>query len=330
MSMEQEEIKSWSARPFVSHSGPDEKGYRQEVLVTKGVGTIKKIEDEGTTAKVTITVEGMKHPFGGWINTDTDAFRIAKQQYENNAPIAFRVEHQRRLKNTKTNVEIPKETPINELMGADENGRNPDMQLTGQNTKKLLVGLGIPNGEMFFSQELTDPNEDPQFGGNKPSSARVNKTPAQPQAVQTDSVIPNGVETAYAALTPQGNVNIGSYGVRAPIELYFWLSGKEEDGSAPQLNQNKMRMLSQAMLSASGEIQLDLYYGELSAVDRQAASFKTIVDTMKSVVEHITPLTDEDTSSAENIQKWMEKIKEQTEKVIKWGTKDAGSVLNAN
>ena len=175
-----DEVKMYSARPFVGLAGPDNEGFRQEVLVKKGVGQVVCIENRGKTAQVEIQIPGLEYNIKGWINTDTDAFRIAEEQYENgNAPIQWRLEQQRKAKNDKGDP-IPKETPIYELLGKDENGHGGRMDLAKNNSRKLLVGVGKPDGEMFFSQELTDPAEDPQYGAGRPSSARVNKTASAP------------------------------------------------------------------------------------------------------------------------------------------------------
>ena len=325
-----DEVKMYSARPFVGLAGPDNEGFRQEVLVKKGVGQVVGIENRGKTAQVEIQIPGLEYTIKGWINTDTDAFRIAEEQYENgNAPIQWRLEQQRKAKNDKGDP-IPKETPIYELLGKDENGHGGRMDLAKNNSRKLLVGVGKPDGEMFFSQELTDPAEDPQYGAGRPSSARVNKTasaPTTPASTSGPAGPSNSVEIAHTAINPDGYVNPGSYSVQAPIDIYFWLKGKEADNTTPELGEKRTQILSSALIAAASEIQKDLYEGESEAVDREVSSFKLIIDTMKKVVDSSIPLTNDDIASHQTVQAWVNEVANQTESIIKWGLNNASTAL---
>ncbi len=328
-----DEVKMYSARPFVGLAGPDSEGFRQEVLVKKGVGQVVGIENRGKTAQVEIQIPNLEYNIKGWINTDTEAFRIAEEQYENgNAPVQWRLEQQRKAKDDKGNP-IPKETPIYELLGKDENGHGGRMDLAKNNSRKLLVGVGKPDGEMFFSQELTDPAEDPQYGAGRPSSARVNKTPtASPQTAGavggTAMAGPsNDVETAFVAVNADGYANPGSYGVQAPIDLYFWLKGKESDGTAPELGEKRTQTLASALLGAAGEIQQDLYEGN-TTVDREVASFKLIVETIQKTVDTLVPLTENDIVNRQSVQEWVDSVSNRAENIVKWGLHDVSVALD--
>lgn len=333
-----DEIKLYSARPFIAYAGPDPNGYRQEVLVNKGVGNVVGIDDRGKTAQIEIDVPQLEHHLKGWINTDTDAFRTAQEQFNNGQlPVAFRIEHQRRKANTKTKAPIPVETPIYELMGADKDGNNKDMQVTNANTRKLMVAIGLPDGELHFSQELTDPAEDPQFGQTQATSARVNKTSTvnNPNTVNTNNsnvIMTAGPSNEFeatpsTALNPDGNANPGSYSVNAPIDLYFWLIELEADGVVPALPDARRRILAKSLLGGAAIIQSRLYDDELPIVDREVGSFKTIINTMKKVIKDIHPFTEEDISSKEAMKGWVVSIENSTIDIVDWAIKNANEAL---
>lgn len=279
------------ARPFVSHAGPDGNGYRAEVLVTKGVAQVTDIKEHGDTAQVTLTCPERNFPISGWINTDTEAFRLAKKALEaGSKPVAFRIETQRRLKNKNTGAEIKPETPIYELMGGDSEGHNKNMATTNANTRKLLVAVGKPNQEMFYSQDLTNPAEDPNSYANRSTSARSMKTP--PTA--GNGAFPAGTHQAHAGgfvevqqwfgQNPTGEVNPGSYGVETELDFYFWaleLNAKKALG----LNETRARILANALAGIAEKLQVSVYDGRLDNADRNIGSFTRVRWILKKAME---------------------------------------------
>lgn len=322
-----EEVKMYSRRPFVSHAGPDENGYRQEVLVIKGIGNVVNIDDKGKTAQVEFAVPGRKYTSKGWINTDTKAFELAKEAFENgHAPLEFRIEQQRKAKDD-TGKPIPAETPIYELMGADKDGNHKSMEETSKNTRRLLVGVASLNGEMEFSQDLTDPDEDPKYGTDSPTSARTNKSPvtmvSAPVTGNTPAGPSNAVESSpFTAINPDGTVNPGSYGAYAPIDMYLWIAHIEnksdEKGIELNLNDKRRKMLAHALLIYAGRIQMSLYSDGFNEPDREVGSYRNIINTMKGVIKEIHPLTPESISSKQAVDEWVKSVASETEQLMQW------------
>lgn len=315
------------ARPFVSHAGPNGHGFRAEVLVTKGVAQVTNIKDKGNTAQVELTVPERDHPVSGWINTDTDAFRLAKKALEaGQKPVAFRIETQRRAKNKKTNEPIDPETPIYELMGGDSDGKGKNMATTNANTRKLLVAVGKPGQEMFYSQDLTNPAEDPNYGGNRPTSARDMPAAAvRPSA--GNGAFPAGTHQAHAGSfvevqqwfgqNPSGEINPGSYGVETEIDFYFWaleLSAKRGLG----INEQRARILANALAGIAGRLQVEVYNGRLDTPDRNIGSYTRVRQIIKKTIEDDPDLDASSFKDQKSLSKFLDDVSVKSLAIWRW------------
>lgn len=193
----------WSAHPFVLLDGGDSSGVRSEVAVKKGVGIVTKVEPHSNerSAKITIAVDGLKHPLIGWLNTDEPAYDALVEGNSRGELVEFRIESQRKK-------EIARELPISEVANLDR--------------KSIVAGARLvssSDGLRITSEALTNPDEDPRPEGaprsaiGAPSAAQqAAPTPVEPVSsplpVRMDiaaltaavrSGLPDGVVNALAA-----------------------------------------------------------------------------------------------------------------------------------
>lgn len=322
------------ARPFVSLAGPDSNGYRAEVLVSKGVAQVTKIQERGDTAQVELTCPERNFPISGWINTDTDAFKLAKKALEaGNKPVAFRIETQRRLKNKNTGEPIKPETPIYELMGADSEGHNKNMATTNANTRKLLVAVGKPNQEMFFSQDLTNPDEDPNKYAGRPTSAR-NMPATQPTA--GNGAFPAGTHQAHSGgfvevqqwfgQNPTGEINPGSYGVETELDFYFWALELNEKKSLG-LNETRAKILANALAAIAENLQVSVYNGRLDKADRNIGSYTRVRWILKKAIETDPNLSAADFKSQKTTNDYLSALSVRALELWRWGIENYAKSL---
>lgn len=308
----------WSSRPFVSHSGPDSDGVRQEVLVTKGCGNVTEISDGEHSVNVTIEIPSLQYPVHGWINKTernsdklTPAFKIIQDAQSSGNPIEFRIESQRRKKNKRTKDDIDPKTPIYTLMGADKDGHNKSMEMSNANTKKLLVGVGVPGGKMEFSQALTNPNEDPAGPGGGPTSALNN--PAIQSAPAT-SYAPAPVSGGYIERqpwidrNPNGDVNPGCYGVETELDFIFWISKTAKENGV-EFDMKHTTILAKLLTKIADDLQLKIYNGEMEDVNRNIGSYTRARWLIKNVIENYLPISNNLLKSKADLTNWAERVK---------------------
>jgi hypothetical protein len=334
----------YSVRPFVALAGPNGNGYRSEVLVSKGCGTIVAItNDNKKSAQVQISVPVLKKGnLSGWLNKYSDKdgtvpnpmFTLAQSLLESGEPAEFRIEHQRRPKSKSDNKPIDPETPIYELMGADENGKNKNMSMVNENTKKLLTGLARPGEQMLYTQDQTDPAEDPNSGGNYSTSARLNKS-EEPKAATspTPQTHANGFFEVqpWNAINPSGEVNPGSYAVDASLDFYFWVKKYAVEHDIQGLDLGKrVRILAAHLTQLADDLQLAVYNGRLDEPDRSIGSYREVRLIIKQVATLLTPLTSEDVASKDAITNWINTVYDRSLELWKWSIEEYANTVNAS
>lgn len=340
----------YSVRPFVSHAGPDGNGVRAEVLVTKGIGTVVGIGKEYTSsAQININVPTLKLNDGiiaGWLNkyenyddsksvdeqTINPEYQLALDAIESGEPMEFRIEHQRRKKSKSDQSVISPETPIYELMGASPDGKGKQMNMVGDNTRKLLVGLGRPGEPMLFTQELTDPAEDPSSGG--PVSARTSHGTTVPSTATapTPQRHANGFNEVqpWVSQNPSGEINPGSYAVDAPIDFYFWLREYAEKYGVDGLNDKRYKILASHLVRLADDLQLSVYNDRLDEPDRNIGSYREAKTLIRKTVDTVIPLTTDDVSSQKSIQAWVDRVYDQSLSIWRWSIEDYASTIDAS
>jgi hypothetical protein len=332
----------YSARPFISHAGPNGDGVREEVLVTKGCGLITGIlKQTDESASVGVHVPTLQSDLSGWINKidkktgkPTEAFEVIQEAIKTGDPVYYRIEHQRRpytyVHGQKGKGEpIDPKTPIYELMGADKDGKNKQMNLVGQTTKKLLVAVGFDEDDLKYSQALTDPREDP--GGNSgPTSAIGNPSIGNDTARGTKSPGSYTEVQPWFGLNPNGAVNPGSYAVDALIDYYFWVRSYAGEHGMTDLDNKRMKILASNLVILTDNLQIDVYRGGLEAPDRNIGSYREARDIVKKVATIVKPLSDVDVSSIESIKTWIDDVHKVSLEIWQWAIEDYARAVNAS
>jgi hypothetical protein len=315
-------------KPFVSHDGgpaDDPNGFRAEVMVQKGIANIVSIEkrqskDHGGTAKVTVHGENLNPKYnggniGGWLNTDTEAFKIVEEQYKKGEPIELRFEQQRLAKDADTDEVISRETPMAELLQDPTSHKNTSDQAR-RHVKKLLVGVAVPGGQMAFSQDQTSPAEDPSGPGSV-ASAR-DRQPSAPAAMPSQPrYAPETAESQpWKAYNPDGSLNPGSYGVHASLEFYFVISDQP-----CETNDKQKTFLVNKLLNICDNLQLSWYEDKMDHADRNLASYLRARDIVKHVVEHDYPLS-ADALNTNGIKEWIASVADKSAEIYQWAYED--------
>jgi hypothetical protein len=298
--------------PFISHDGGDDAGVRAEVLVQKGVGVVTEIDtSKEKTAKIKVNADNLKFQIAGWLNTDTEAFKFVQKKYESQEPLSVRFE-QKRLKNdTDSKEPISRSTPINELLADPTTGKHT-MDLARRHAIKLLVAVGEPDGEPSYkSQQLTNPAEDPVFGGVK-SALDIDVQTSKPAA--TPRYSPEIFEAhPWNSINPNGNVNPGAYAVGAFTEFYFIMKKR----LPADYDKTKICSIASNLLIACDWVQKKIYDGSLKAADRNIASYQRIREIMKNVIEQ-----NDENPNDENTREWLKNVMNDTLQIYKWAYAD--------
>lgn len=236
--------------PFI---GKDGEG--SEVFVKRGKGIIENImfKSERKVADVIITVEGFNYPEHGWIQVNdandptkkSEIFELVQRAYDNNEPVIYRLESQRKSKVDKT-------IPIQELRKTTE--------IAKENTVPIMASLKLANSEepaVFSVEAVTDPADDPVFSpGGRVSAMEVNrrnaenKTQAPTPVQEPQQAPPRGAYTQvpgsmsamegkpWERMNPDGTLNVGSYSVLASGRTEHVVRKELVKAGIPQLDEN--------------------------------------------------------------------------------------------
>lgn len=354
----------FQGRPFISHEAPDNEGFRPEVYVTKGTGIVKSItpykgnNDEIKTAQIAFEPGNLKYGDGtvsGWINMDEPAYEFAAKALETGEEVAYRIENQRRKKDKRTGEPISPKTSMYELMGADENGNNKDMGLTGRTTKKKCVGVGPVDGDLIATGEiLTNPKEDPGPSGSR-SAFGMDISELAPSNV---SAVPHEVTHSgnlykepnpWTSTRSDGSLNAGSYDVQIYYEFYFFLLEELKKNDVPvfmlaseragevepagAFKENNLRVIVRQLLRAADYMQAVAYKTDEDAGNRPPmrgiGSHARAREILMKTIEDFYPLT-ENFNSSEDVKKWLNSVKERAQEIYQWSIDEASTFLNAS
>lgn len=265
----------WSVAPFVSYDGGDGKGGAPaEVSVSKGVAIVKEIDNRGRSANVHLSIPGkLKRDITGWINTDDPAFAIAEQHYKTGDPVAFRQESQRKK-------DVDRSIPISELR------KNQD--IARDNTIKLFVGFGEPDGEIVLSgQHMTSPLQDP--GSNSSISADSATAASRPTQQSRQNYAPaNGEARPWIGKNNDGKINPGSYGVAYAPTMYFFLLD-----NFPEADDATLRSTASELLRIADVLQVKMYRNlgsSISMPNRLENSHLVARKLIQSIIEHMSAM----------------------------------------
>lgn len=248
-----EKKDTWSTRPFISYDGGTSEGDAPaEVLVTKGVGKIKDIEEDDVRATIQLKIEGLKYGVNGKINLNDPAYEFVKQAYDNGELVQFRQEIQR-----KPNVD--RSTPIQDLRKDAESARD--------NTRKLFVGFGYPDADLILSkQHQTDPNDDNKYKKGAAHALAADASNAVENNDNNTGFNPDygnsgDIESKpWIGLNYDGTVNPGSYAVSCMPKMYFALKKKFKDSE--DANDELIRKTTEEIVKLADRMQVMVYGGK--------------------------------------------------------------------
>ena len=311
---------TYSSRPFISHDGPDENGFRAEVKVVTGFGHVDNIEKSsaGKSAKVSFAVENTKFKSSGWAPVDDKVMKLVEKAKENGEPIHFRIETRRQDK-------IPRETPISEL---------DDLANARDSIHKSLAAVKLADDEDWTISPFAKTNmaEDPSFGsksandftleelrelgGSKNASSGNN----QPQF--------RGVEPPpYVTFNSKGDLNPGSMAVAVPLNIYTFLTEYFTEKSVEVGDKAKF-VAVRAVLDVCNKAQLGIYDGELEAPDLSLGSHTRARALVFESLRIFFLLTVEIVEDSEQLEAWKADTLDKVLKMWKWSMKEVSALTS--
>lgn len=305
-----DERAEWSCKPFIAMDGGDgHGGAPAEVMVTKGVGHVKEIENKGRSAEIAISIQGLKYPIKGFINTDDPAFRIAQDAYDRGELVQFRHEISRKkgVDRSKTMAELRN----------DPNTGRPSQDIARENTKKLFVGFGSVGDEITLSsQHLTSPALD---NASSDGVAADSSDAVKPMPSTAAFSMPQGGEPEarpWIGLNADGGVNPGSYAVSCMPRMFFAMLDR-----FPNESDETLRGFVEDIVRMADAMQVRVYKdccnGGLKEANRFVNSHQVARQIMLDVIEHdLFELPD--ASDAASVKQWEGKIARYSIDLWKW------------
>lgn len=320
--MAEEEVSQYSVKPFIAYDGGDgHGGPPAEVLVSKGVGVVAKIDNQGRSSKVEVSVEGRKYNIGGYINSDDPAIEIAKESLKTGDPIQFRRETQR-----KTGK--PRNLSMDELRGVDENNRKGDAETAKENIKNLMVGFGrVGEPLVLSSQHLTDPAKDATTS-SVPADSALAVTAEEEQ--RSSRASQGDIESRpWFGTNNDGSINAGSYAINGAATMFFAVEER-----FPKADPADVARTASSLMNKVDIMQLAVYGaskdsgGVLKGHPNRFSSSHTLGRRIMQDV--IARDTDEnaDISDREKGGKWENHIASKALKVWKYAMEDYEGFLN--
>lgn len=287
---------------FVSHDGEG-----SEVWVQKGVGNVvninmKQAKNSSTNnrvAQVEIQTPGLEFPQKAWINESAPQFAAIQKAYDEGTPIEYRIEAQRKKKNTKTNQPIPKETPITELRA--------DTATAIANVNSILVGV---NGDLT-DERLTHPDADPAPSGRVPAkSPNQTQAPVQNQAPQNrpqngpqngnrNAVVEE--EAPWREFNSDGSRNLGSYSVLAAFSMESF-TYKALAASGRDFSEQDVALFGRVIMAIADKIHA--WVTRKGRPDRMANSHSRVRGVVIDTIENILPIP----ADNKQVDEWVKQV----------------------
>ncbi|MDN5894434.1 MAG: hypothetical protein L0H93_10455 [Nocardioides sp.] len=107
-------------------------------------------------------MEGYKIDFGGQVEAGGEAAVLLERAHKEQKPVMVAIETIRRGKSKSAGDEIDCTDYVHDLRGAQADGQKGNSNMTGDNTKNRIVGVGAaghPETFVFTSELTTDPTE---------------------------------------------------------------------------------------------------------------------------------------------------------------------------
>lgn len=325
--MAEEEVSQYSVKPFIAYDGGDgHGGPPAEVLVSKGVGVVTTIEDQGRSSKIEVSVEGRKYNIGGYINSDDPAIEIAKESLKTGIPVQFRRETQRKSGKPRT-------LSMDELRGVDANNRKGSSETAKENVKNLMVGFGRVGEDLVLSgQHLTDPAKDAS-ASSVPADSALAMTAEEEQ--KSARVSQGDIESRpWFGTNNDGSINAGSYAVNGAATMFFAVAER-----FPNADDADVARTASSLMEKVDIMQLAVYgYGKNSkgALKGRPNRFSSSHTLGRRIVQDVISEDSSkdvdiskaaDISNKENANKWENRIASRALRIWKYAIEDYSGFL---
>lgn len=309
---------TYSGRPFISHDGPDDSGFRAEVKVVTGFGHVDNIEKSaaGKSAKVSFSVENTQYKSSGWAPVDDKVMKLVETAKASGEPIHFRIETRRQDK-------IPRETPISELT---------DLSKAKDSIHKSLAAVKLADDEEWTISPFAKTNmaEDPSFGSksaNDFSLEELRKLGGNTTSAASGPAH-RGIEPPpYVTFNNEGDLNPGSMAVAVPLNIYTFLTEYLKDQSVEVDDKTKF-VTVRAIMDVCNKAQMGIYDGKLEAPDLSLGSHTRARALVFESVRIFFPLTEDIMSDKDALVTWKKDTLDKVLAMWKWSMKEVSALTS--
>lgn len=310
--------ETYSARPFISHDGPDDNKIRAEVKVVTGFGNIASVDpsDAGKSGKVSFSVENTKFKPAGWAPFDSNVMKIVEEAQQNGEPIFFRLE-------TRRKDSVDREIPINEL--------SKDASTAKDNIHKSLAAVKRSDDDDWTISPfaVTNMAEDPKTG-RAPSAndfsieeLRGMKSGGSNGGGGGGGYSSQSEPPPYVTFDRDGNLNPGSIAVSVLLNLYSFVSEYMRDHDLlDTVDEVSKFNVTKKLLTISNEAQIAIYGGDEASLDLSAGSHTRARALVFEAIKTFYPLDAETMTNKEALDDWADKMIDKIVAMWSWSMKE--------
>lgn len=324
----------FTAKPFISHDGPDEKKVRAEVEVFTGFSTISEIKDSknGNSKHVSFVNPKSEHDVKGWawVNDEGIISRVEKA-FESGEPLHFRIE-KRRKPHIDRSLPMSKVSPPGDMAAARDNVIRSLVAVRFDDEKDWAVGRSI----------LTRFDEDPKFnsGFNSANDYSLEELNALAgKGSSNDNQQGSGYSSGYSrsssiesapfkTLNPDGTVNPGGPAVSVRLNfmnfIYEWLRDHDD---VKRLNKRQVMLLADKMTEIANMLQVAVYEGDLEKPDYELGSHTRARSVVYDTIRNFYPITNEALSSRESVNEWAKNVTKEALENWHWALSQAEDMV---
>ena len=305
----------FTAKPFISHDGPDENKVRAEVQVSTGYSTIADVEDSdnGKSKKVSFNNPKSKYKASGWLwIQDEGILERVEKAFESGEPLHFRIEKRRK-------PQVDRSLPMSEISPPG------DSTAARENTFRSLVAVKFDDEKDWTvgRNMLTRFDEDPKFhsgfnsandysleelnalSGKGSGSDRQQSGGHSSRASRSSSI----EGTPYMTFNPDGTINPGGPAVSVRLNfmnfVYEWLRDHDD---VKRLNKRQVMLLADKMTEIANRLQVAVYEGDLKEPDYELGSHTRARSVVYDTIRNFYPITNEALNSRESVNEWAKNV----------------------
>lgn len=312
--------ETYSARPFISHDGPDENKIRAEVKVVTGFGNVASVDpsDAGKSGKVSFSVENTKFKPAGWAPFDSNVMKVVEEAQENGEPIHFRLE-------TRRKDSVDRTLPINDL--------SKDASTAKDNIHKSLAAVKRADDDEWTVSPfaVTNMAEDPKTGrapsANDFSIEELRGMKTSGGGGGGGSYSSQGEPPPYVTFDRDGNLNPGSMAVSVLLNLYSFVSEyMREHDLLETVDERSKFAVTKKLLMISNEAQIAMYGGDESALDLSAGSHTRARALAFEAIKTFYPLDAETMTDSDALSDWADKMIDKIVAMWSWSMKEVTAI----